>query len=73
MFSNKLLFKLMYSGKRYTQISYIISISVRLRYHFLVKSNYFKHTFLFFIFLKIFNEGAYLTFKSIFHKALNLL
>ena len=24
------------------------------------------------IFLTIFNEGAYLTFKSIFHKALNL-
>jgi len=25
-----------------------------------------------FVFLTIFNEGAYLTFKSIFHKALNL-
>ena len=25
-----------------------------------------------FLVLKIFNEGAYLTFKSIFHKALNL-
>ena len=33
---------------------------------------YFILVLLFFLVLTIFNEGAYLTFKSIFHKALNL-
>ena len=30
------------------------------------------YAYLFFLVLAIFNKGAYLTFKSIFHKALNL-
>ena len=36
------------------------------------KAVYFRHNVQFGLVLVIFNEGTYLTFKLIFHKALNL-
>ena len=46
----------------------------KFQYNLLVQIDYVRYSMILILFLvlTIFNQGAYLSFKSIFHKALNL-
>ena len=49
-----------------------ISVTVFVVFFYELMGIFFFENVILSIFLTIFNEGTYLTFKSIFHKALNL-